>query len=156
MTQVFTEEHHGMQLTTTRDQLATLAIFQLPEKPTLQERLDVAQAIGTFMGPSLPCDQFMDKEIPVIGVIAHPVTLTDMLTGETKECMRTIFLAPDGTIYSGTSDALYRFAEQNLLPVLTETGDWGPLVAGVRVLLARQRTRKGYGTYAPQVVGMIE
>lgn len=148
----FSEEHHGMQIITRQKDLTTLDIFRLPEQPTVPQRFAVARAISQYIGPSTPCDTMMDKVVSVIGVVSHPAQLVDTNTGELRDCMRTVFLLEDGSRLSGTSAALHRFAEQTLLPVLTESGQWGPLVAPVPVRLSRQRTSKGFNTYAPEVV----
>jgi len=131
--------------------------FHLTAETTHEERVTIGRSLGRYTGPSQPMNDALNQTVDVIGCLIHPATVTTP-TGELKPCFRTVFLLSTDRRLSSCSDAIKRFAEQQLIPLFgvqelrSDSSVICEFTGPVAVLLAGQKTRGGNSTYAPQIV----
>ncbi|EGT4052825.1 hypothetical protein ERM86_13695 [Clostridioides difficile] len=48
----------------------------------------------------------LNETLEIVDVVAHPIILTDMNTGESKECLRTVLIDKEGKGYQAVSEGI--------------------------------------------------
>lgn len=125
--------------------------FALPAGAPLSKRLAMARIVAKFIGASTPMDECFGREVSIVGVMIHPVRLTDMATGAVVFKTRTVWLCGDGSCLSSVSDVTRQFTEMALLPFFAE-GQQGLFDAPVPVRIRPQKTRAGRKTFSFEIV----
>jgi len=123
------------------------AHFQLGPDASPEERRHMARVVARFIGPSTPMDDCFNKTVQVMGTFVHPVSLTDMNTGEVVPKLRTVWLLTDGTCLSSVSEVTRQFTEMVLQPFFSG-GKLGLFDFPASVEIRKQKTRAGRTTFA--------
>lgn len=70
-----------------------------------------------------PIADFLNLPIGLVNVVAQVVTVTDAVTGDPKDVVRTILIAADGEAYAATSDGI-QGSLRDIFGILGEPSTW--------------------------------
>jgi hypothetical protein len=117
------------------------------------DRGDKAQAVGLYramQAADFGLDDLIGETIEVEHVVCHRAAMIDRETGETRDTIRTVLIAPDGTRYATRSETVRADLERACM-IFGTPFPWRP---AIRFKVVQVKSRDGVRRYlqlAPEI-----
>ena len=69
-------------------------------------RKAAAKVYNAINGEALQLSEHLGEVLELVDVVAHPLQLANMETGELNECLRSVLITADGTAYQAVSEGI--------------------------------------------------
>lgn len=116
----------------------------IPNDGSRAAQVKIYNAINN-KGESL--DDHMGEVLEIVNIAAHPVTLTDELTGEIIEALRVVLIDKNGKNYDAVSQGIV----SSLQKIFGIVGV-APYEPALKIKVVQQKTRKGFKTNTIELV----
>lgn len=88
-----------------------------------ETRADKMRVFNAINSPDARVSDFIGKEIDLVHVVAHPITLTDENTGEIIDALRVVLVDKNGKSYEAVSGGIAN-AVQRILQIFGQPEEW--------------------------------
>lgn len=118
-------------------QVASLARGDLSVYSTITDKsFEGRAAVYSAISTAVPLRDHLNTTIPLVNFVAQAVTLNDEETGGTRETIRVILVATDGSAFYGISGVLFNDVK-NLIAIMGHPSSWP---SPVPVYVAEERS----------------